>query len=761
MNQKQVVVPFLKNVQAVAEPIPAGNVPDNGVVTLTQCNAAYDPEYDLEMDCMMSYVYGIDNGFALQSWAEHKHTYHDETVCGLMIAINRDSGEYVEKYAGDRGLMDVQTRADGSYRLHSMMGDRPIYYMVPTKAYVEYKWKAVQHFLDTGLVKLIAFEEPEFWNEAGYSDGFKEAYQVEYGTPWQPPETSATVRYRTQRLKALMFVRAMDVLSRRIKEHYPEVQVILATHCVDDYCAHGIATALSFYGQLPCVDGFIGQTWSDGVVRPLPCAGKELSFSEGTALFQYRSYRPFIKPQQALYLLQDPSSDNPSVTNEWRQENWRKTVVASMLQPHTVLSQFTVWPQRAFQAAQPDYRTIQLNIYKMYQEMDRLVGAIYTGTTGIAIGLSDTAGWCIGKENVHTGRNLAAIFGLSLPLICKGMPVDTLCLDTLQDTQPLKDVNLLLLTYDGMKPLSSDANEAIARFVQEGGQVLYIGGDDAFTHMPDAWWQQQNTTPLGDLLNRLSLSSVRMTRGVASDVPPCIEDQPFSAACGLSAEYAASAFSFTGDGITPLMTVGDQIVGFEAACGKGGITVLGLPVAYISAHAEVTDGYLSLCRNSLAKVGIDFQPCQTMAAMRGRYVACCALEEDLELDSEKTLLDLFDPTLSCLQGGRIPAHTTGFYYDVTDLLSKEIPCLLFTGGVEVEDREEQPDRTVFTITHPSDSRSVSRVFCAGRHPTSVEAITKSGRKAAVSTAYDSRTDTLRLDLDCDDVADPACITIYW
>lgn len=746
---KQVNIPYFKNIKGYTAPVSGGEVPKNGVVTLTQCNAGYSPKYDVETDCMLCYVYGIDNGGALESWAKNKHTYNDDTTIGLMVAINRDSGEYIESYAGDRGLADVQTLADGSYRKHSQMGNRPIYYMVPTPQYVEYKWKAVKHFLDTGLVNMIAFEEPEFWNSAGYSKGFKEVYEATYNTHWEPPETSADVKYKTQKLKAQMFVDAIDVLSRRIKEYMPSVQVLVATHCVDDYCAHGISTNLHTFGNLPCVDGFIGQTWSDGVCRDLPCEGELRSFSEGTALFQYRSYRPFLKSHHSLYFLQDPSSDNPHVNNEWRIENWRKTVVASMLQDHSVLSQFTIWPQRAFMAANPEYRTTQLNVYKLYQEMDKLKGNIYSGTTGIALGLSDTASWCIEDERIYPTQNLKTIFGFSLPLLSRGMPIDTVCLDTLDSVDILKDVKLLLLSYDGMKPLGQKTNEVIADYVKQGGRVLYFGGYDRFNDMKDIWWSEQNTTPLEHLLS-LTGKCITAQVGVSSD-EVIYKDEKLS--CTLGEEDKKSTVTFKGE-IAPLATVNGETAVFSIKVGNGEMVVSGLPSAFVSSTKESTDFYLDLCKKLLP----EYSPCQIMAAVRDRYISCCALEEAVYLDEKSTLLDLFSHKLTCLKGGVIAPHTTGVYYDVTDLVKGDRPRFLFTGGVEVKETVENDDGIIFTITQPEDSVSVSRVYCGGKNLT-VNAVNSEGDEVKVETEYDQNTDTLALYYYCENINSPVTFTI--
>lgn len=758
---KKYKIPFIKNAYGYQQELSAMPEPDNGVITLTQCNAGYSPIYDVETDCMLAYVYGIDNGFALQSWAQHKHTYGDHTVLGLMVAINRDSGEYLADFAGNRGMKDVQTRADGSYRIHSVMNGRNIYYMVPTKSYVDYKWKVVQHYLNTGLVRVIAFEEPEFWNDAGYSEGFQEEWEEYYQSPFIMPETSAEATYKSQRLKIHLFYNAIRQLSIKIKQHYPGVQVMVATHSVDDYCAHGIATGVSLFGSLESVDGIIGQTWSDGVVRPLPFAGEQRSNPFAVATVQYRSYASFMRPGQFLYLLQDPASDNPAVTGEWKQESWRQTVVASMLQNDTTYSQFTIWPQRAFAAADPDYRSIQLNVYKFYQEMNQLSGSLYAGAPGIAFAMSDSAGWCIGKHYTVTGNCLAAVFGVTMQWMQDCILPEIISLDTLTDEKQLEGIRLLVLTYDGMKPLHPETNIAIARFVQKGGRLLYIGGQDDFDAVQDTWWVNQKVTPLSHLLSQLNLIHITTESVLTFPCIPDFAEKSLPDGCLLTDEYAKRTLCFSGREIQPLLTVGQQTIGFTADVGKGRAVVVGIPSSYYAQSQDNEHLFVTLCQQALLGDEIGYAIGDALVAVRGRYVGLWGTEQGLTLEKNHVYLDLFDPMLRIVQGGTLKKERTAFLYEVTDLLAAHKPRILFTGGVEVERCIEGEDKTVLFITQPNDSYSSTRLFCAGCRPASVTAVTRQKNQAEIVISYDASYDVLLIRYDCRNVDDPATITVHW
>ena len=761
MNTKQskTKIPYFQDADGFCYPLTNFNVPENGVVTLYQCNAGYNPVYDVHTDCMLAYVYGINNGGALDSWVKAKHTYGDKTVIGLMVAINRDSGEYVEEYAGERGLMDVQTRADGTFRQHSVMGPHNIYYMVPTEPYVEYKWKVLQHFLDTGFVKVVTFEEPELWNDAGYSEGFKEEWVKYYKMPFQDPRESAQARYRSQFLKAWLFYDAVRKLSERVKEKYPDIQVILPSHSIDDYCAHGIATNLSMFSSVPQVDGFIGQTWSDGVVRPLPFAGEECENPFATAVTQYRSYRPFLKKEHALYLLQDPASDNGSLTQAQKEERWKKTVVASVMQDDTVLSQFTIWPQRAFSAATPDYRSIQLNIYKMYYEMAGLQGAIYAGSSGIGFGLSDTASWCIGEEHNPTGKSLATIFGISMQLIEDCILPDIIALDTLTDVNQLAHMRVLLVAYDVMKPLSETVNDVLARWVKQGGRLLVVGGDDGFTHMEEAWWSQKGTTPLKDLLAKVDVSATVSSAQLCDGIP-ALRGNDLSPETRIQGEYAKRALAFEGETLVPVMTANGKTVAFTAKAGQGVIGALGLPSSYFSLSRANEDLLRTLWQIMLEGDSVGYVPADTIAACRGQYIALWG-SKDLAFNEDKVYLNLFDSALTPLKGGLLEKGLTAFLFDVTDQLNTKRPCLLFTGGVEQAPTVTTENSVTFTIAQPADSTSSSMIYHAGRKVKALTAVTSDGAQVTLERKAYPEFDMELLQYYCTNIDTPLTVTVEW
>jgi len=106
LNQNLQVVPQLLNTKSYATAVAPVNS-NLSFHTLTQINQAYSPLYDLDIACVLAYVYGFNHGAQPSDWVENKTSYGDNDTIGIMIAVNRDNGEYLKLYP-ERGMKDVQ-----------------------------------------------------------------------------------------------------------------------------------------------------------------------------------------------------------------------------------------------------------------------------------------------------------------------------------------------------------------------------------------------------------------------------------------------------------------------------------------------------------------------------------------------------------------------------------------------------------------------------------------------------------------------------
>ncbi len=70
----------------------------------------------------------------------------------------------------------------------------------PGTNYGKFLCVGVQRALDAGA-EAIHLEEPEFWDRAGYSEGFKREWRSYYNEDWQAPDSSVEARWRAGQIK--------------------------------------------------------------------------------------------------------------------------------------------------------------------------------------------------------------------------------------------------------------------------------------------------------------------------------------------------------------------------------------------------------------------------------------------------------------------------------------------------------------------------------------------------------------------------------
>lgn len=101
---------------------------------------------------------------------------------------------------------------------------------------------------------------------------------------------------------------------------------------------------------------------------------------------------------------------------------------------------------------------------------------------------------------------------MTTPLTSDGIPVRQKAMECITSADDLEGVTLLMVSYDCMKPLSEEVNQAIAQWVKEGGTLLYLGGHDAYETMEGEWWSDpaKGGTPLQNLLLHLGLTDCTM-----------------------------------------------------------------------------------------------------------------------------------------------------------------------------------------------------------------------------------------------------------
>ncbi|MBQ7687708.1 MAG: hypothetical protein IJT27_00680 [Clostridia bacterium] len=510
-------------------------------------------------------VYGIDPGMPerVKKYRERGYVVH------LMNGIAWGGfDDYMSgKWDGRTHYDEMQRSRDGSVTGEFVHASG---YMVPTVSFADYLTEKLKVAVDAG-VEAIHVEEPEFLNDGGYSEAFKREFKLFYHEDWVPPHESVDAHYRAARLKAWLYRRAIERVSQSLREYamvkYNRVlRFYVPTHSLLNYSQWKVMSPEGTLTDVPSLDGYKAQVWMGTSREANVYKGvyKERTFE--TAFLEYGVMQELVRGTgRTMWFDNDPIEDRPDYTWESYRQNYIETLMGSLLQPKINRFQICPWPRRIFSGdakypkgrpeAVPipeDYRTFLMNVFQMLGAFGTEDYEYLHKTPAIGVFLSDTAMFqrsfpddvlakrglyapvgkikLLASENYIPGREQALasgdrltfieslafpqFYGLALPLLKGGFPVRPVQLENItRYPSYLDDYDLLVLSYEFMKPQGADVNVALAKFVLDGGTLVYVGdGKDPF-HKIRAWW---NT---GNLRDASALEHLLRLLGLKEDVP--------------------------------------------------------------------------------------------------------------------------------------------------------------------------------------------------------------------------------------------------
>ncbi len=505
-----------------------------------QERVAYHPSIDLRTDFVM--VYGIDDSMPerIKEWQECGYVVH------LMTGVAW--GEYQDYLYGQVDGRNHWDEAQKNRYGETISHGKDVPYMVPTIAFTNYLTSRIKKAVDAG-VEAIHLEEPEFWVEGGYSEAFKREWRIFYKEEWTPPHESVDGQYRASKLKAFLYKRCLDRLCTELKE-YAQVKYqrtlrfYVPTHSLINYTQWRIVSPQSQLLSLPTVDGYIAQVWTGTSRTPNVYGGiaKERTFE--TAYLEYGVMQELARgTERRMWFLHDPIEDNPNYDWEDYKNNYVKTLVASLFHPDVFRYEISPWPNRIFNRSYPkkdgkgkepippSYATSLLIIMNVLRDLNQDEIKWENGLDPVGLMLSDTAmfqrnhpeisGEDTSQKYDGTEREMlkgnkakellywSEFYGLALPLLKSGIPVRPIQLDNIRRfTSYLNHYKTLILSYEFMKPEAPDIHLGISQWVQNGGNLIYVGdGSDAF-HQVREWWNTREAdynNPAEHLLESLGV----------------------------------------------------------------------------------------------------------------------------------------------------------------------------------------------------------------------------------------------------------------
>ncbi|MDF2685552.1 MAG: hypothetical protein K0S55_733 [Clostridia bacterium] len=474
-----------------------------------QEHSQYDETIDLQTDFVM--VYGLDENTPakINEWKSKGYIIH------LMTGISwGEYGDYLNgKYDGDNHWSEAQADSSGIPVLHGPN----VPYMVPTISFTRYLCEKIRPAVDAG-VEAIHLEEPEFWVRSGYSEAFKKEWEMYYRLPWQPPHESPDAQYKASKLKTFLFTRCIFILGSELKSYAKEkynrdLKLYIPTHSVINYAQWSIVSPESMFMDSPIIDGYIAQVWTGTARTPNIYNGIKKERTFATAFLEYGIMQELVQSSNLkMWFLHDPIEDNPSYEWDNYSYNYFQTLTASLFQPKISRYEVCPWPNRIFNGKYPhihgidakplpqSYGTTMLTVMNTLRNMkqDRVKwgeGAANDNTIGVFI--SDTAMYQrVYPENdqyraAHNEdiENFSCFYGLCLPFIFKGIPVRPLQLENLHRFfDYLNDYNVIILSYEFIKPQFSELHYTLLAWVKSGGVLIYVGNDADSYNKISSWW---------------------------------------------------------------------------------------------------------------------------------------------------------------------------------------------------------------------------------------------------------------------------------
>jgi hypothetical protein len=601
-------------------------------------------------------------------------------------------------------------------------------YIVPTENYLKYfKERHVKRVIDAGIDDLY-FEEPEFWNRAGYSEAFKREWKAYYNTDWRPQHESPEATYLSNKLKYFLYYRALDEVSRYAKEYGRtkgmEVRCYVPTHSLLNYSQWNIVSPEASLASLPGIDGYIAQVWTGTARTANIFNGKSKERTFETAFLEYGCVASMTEPTgRRVWFLTDPIEDWPRDWEDYRR-NYHATFAAQLLYPNIADYEIMPWPERIYEGLYrksadseeriripKDYSTMMHVMINTLHEMP-VTNQRLNGSQGIGIVMANSLMFqSLPTHDGYEDPQFSNFFGQAMPLLKSGIPVKIVHLENVDYKKTLADIRVLLLSYSNMKPMDPNAHKRLADWVKKGGIILYCGRDkDPFQSVSE-WWNKDG-----------------------------------------------NAFAAASDHLFALMGIDAGAPEGTYSYGKGTVRILRAdPKEYVlesGAHAKLLAVVKELYEDRAQAGSLESK--NHFYLERGPYTIVAVMNEsvnDAPFLKDGVYIDLFDPQLPILSEIRVEAGSQGFFYDLSEA-DPSRPQILAQASRAYEEIVDGKTYS-FLAKGPLETINASRILL----PSKPVSVTVNGTESLEEGCWDENSHTYLLGFDND--PDGVAVRFEW
>ena len=680
---------------------------DNKEKTAFQTSGHWKPVTDIRSD--VAIIYGAGDRQAregrpamtfeerVQTWRDRGYITHFMT--GIAWGGYQDyfTGQWDGKTHWDEGQVTVK----GDTIWHG----RNVPYIVPTRNFLKYmKEVQVKRAIDAGI-DAIYLEEPEFWMRAGYSDAFKREWEEYYGFPWRPQHESPENTYLSNKLKYHLYYRALDEVFTFAKAYGRskgmDVRCYVPTHSLVNYSSWQIVSPHASLASLPSMDGYIAQVWTGTAREPNYFNGicKERVFEN--AFLEYGSMESMTRPTgRKMFFLTDPIEDWARNWSDFK-KNYQATFTAQLLYPMVDNYEVMPWPDRVYEGLYqscdtcstkeriPEYYSTQVQI--MINTLNNMPLSDHTvsGTQGIGVLMSNSLMFQRYPTHNQNGEvvevfnkgsmqyqeeNLADpqfsnFYGQTLPLLKRGIPVSTVHIENVSYPDTWKNLKVLIMSYANMKPPKLEFHEYIARWVKDGGVLVYCGLDNDPYQTVMEWWNSNGNSYKAPSQHLFGLM------GLESDTPR------------------------TG----------------EYTYGKGKVYIMREEPKEFVMNEQGDRLFVSTVQKAFETATANkekFDVKNNYYLERGPYIIASVLDESVSgepLTLHGVFIDLFDPTLPILEEKVIHPNEQALLYNVEQVKNRKKPAVL-CGASRIYDEVSKRGFYSFVAKSPLHTENVSRVL---------------------------------------------------
>jgi len=465
--------------------------------TCLQTSTAYLPSNDLKVDTILVVN---ESQEALKTWKAFG--YRTPFMAGF-----RAGPDYVAKHPGS-----PQMDSAG----HPLDCGPGSYYMVPTADRREVMKDLFRRAAANGA-EGAAPEEPEFFGSGAYSPAFKAEFKAANGRPWVDPAATPQARADAQQLMGCMEIDLLRACYDGAKAGNPAAEKWMLVHSPVNYFS--LQIAFPFYDAVKALapDNLIAQVWTGTAQTAVNHQGIRKSRTFENAFLEYSSSLNLIRGLAVRpWLLMDPLEDAPGRPMAEYFDNYKRTLGAALMFPQTDRYEVMPWPTRIFGQVPDAFATVICTVVNSLADMqNQKTATLDQGTEGVATFLADSVMW---QRNPPFESDFDSFYGLSLPLLMRGVPLQVAYLDRAAEPAYLSPYKVLLVSFDAMKPARKAEVDALAEWVRAGGQMILCGGEDPYNAL-DMWWQRAGApSPHAYLLRALGLQAEGM-RAVDRSAP--------------------------------------------------------------------------------------------------------------------------------------------------------------------------------------------------------------------------------------------------